>query len=107
MRLSAFPANLFGREAFVKACPTGPADLRRAAGGQAELSRTMSVTRDELVRKAQAFRLRAEEVRAVAEEMRGASARLAMFQLAETYESVARHLEATHVLDGSVQSQAG
>ena len=67
----------------------------------------MFTSRDELVRKAQAFRARAEEVRAVAEDMRSPGARLTMLQLAETYESVARHLEATHVLDGPAQSQAG
>jgi hypothetical protein len=67
----------------------------------------MSVTREELVRKANAFRVRAGEVRAVAENMRNAGARLAMLQLAETYESVARHLEATHLLDNSPETQAG
>lgn len=67
----------------------------------------MSVTRDELVRKSSAFRARAEEVRAVAENMRNPGARLAMLQLAETYESVARHLQATHVLDDAAESQAG
>ena len=66
----------------------------------------MSVSRDELARKANAFRVRAGEVRAVAEDMRNAGARLAMLQLADTYESVARHLEATHVLDDSA-SEAG
>lgn len=65
------------------------------------------VSRDELARKAHAFRVRAEEVRAVAEDMRSPGARLAMLQLAETYESVARHLEARHVLDGVAESQAG
>jgi hypothetical protein len=65
----------------------------------------MSVSRADLTRKASAFRARAEEVRAVAEDMHNPGARLAMLQLAETYESVARHLEATHVLDDS-ESQA-
>lgn len=63
--------------------------------------------REEHVRKARAFRARADEVRAVAEDMRNAGARLAMLQLAETYESVARHLEMTHRLDGAAESQAG
>lgn len=66
----------------------------------------MSVTREEFTRRAHAFRVRAEEVRAVAEDMRNAGARLAMLQLAETYESVAKHLEATHVIDDTV-GQAG
>lgn len=67
----------------------------------------MAENRDELVRKARTFRARAEEVRTVAETMRNAGARLAMLQLAETHESVARHLETTHRLDGAVESQAG
>jgi len=67
----------------------------------------MSVTRDELASKARAFRARAAEVRAVAEDMRNPGSRLAMLQLAETYESVARHLETTHLLDDSAESQAG
>lgn len=67
----------------------------------------MSVTREELVHKANVFRVRAEEVRSVAKGMRNAGARLAMLQLAETYESVARHLEATQLLDHSPESQAG
>jgi|GEM_PF-6210745 len=66
----------------------------------------MSVNRAELVSRARAFRARAVEVRAVAEEMRNAGARLAMLQLAETYESVARHLEATHLFDDSAESAA-
>jgi hypothetical protein len=66
----------------------------------------MSITRGELARKAHAFRVRAEEVRAVADDMRNAGARLAMLQLAETYESVARHLEATHILDDAVEGKA-
>jgi hypothetical protein len=67
----------------------------------------VSVTRDEFDSKARAFRARAEEVRAVADEMRSPGARLAMLQLAETYESVARHLETTHLLDDAAESQAG
>jgi hypothetical protein len=63
--------------------------------------------RDEFVGKARAFRARADEIRAVAEDMRNAGARLAMLQLAETYESVARHLETTHRFDGAAESQAG
>jgi hypothetical protein len=66
----------------------------------------MSVSRDDLTRKAHAFRARAAEVRAVADDMRNPGARLAMLQLAETYESVAKHLEATHVLDDSPESRA-
>lgn len=77
-----------------------------APRGQTEF-RVTSVTREELARKARAFRVRAEEVRAVAEDMRNPGARLAMLQLAETYESAARHLEATHVVDGAAQSEAG
>ena len=69
--------------------------------------RIVFASRDELTRKAHAFRARAEEVRAVADDMRSPGARLAMLQLAETYESVARHLEATHVLDDAAESQAG
>lgn len=65
----------------------------------------MFASRDELVRKAQAFRARAEEVRAVAEDMRSPGARLTMLQLAETYESVARHLEAMHVVDGTAKAR--
>ena len=67
----------------------------------------MLVSRDEFASKARAFRARAEEVRAVAEDMRNPGARLAMLQLAETYESVARHLEANHIRDASAESQAG
>lgn len=67
----------------------------------------MSDNRDELAGKARAFRARADEVRAVAEDMRNPGARLAMLQLADTYESVARHLEMTHRLDGAAESQAG
>lgn len=66
----------------------------------------MSVARDELISKANAFRARAEEVRAVAEDMRNPGAQLAMLQLADTYESVARHLEGTHVRDDRA-SEAG
>ena len=67
----------------------------------------MSVTREELASKAQIFRVRADEVRPVAESMRNAGARLAMLQLAETYESVATHLAATRIVDHSPESQAG
>jgi hypothetical protein len=67
----------------------------------------MPVSRDDLESKARAFRARAEEVRAVADEMHNPGARLAMLQLAETYESVAKHLEATHVVDDSTESQVG
>jgi hypothetical protein len=67
----------------------------------------MVPSRDDFVRKAQGFRRRAEEVRAVAEEMRSPGARLAMLQLAETYESVARHLEATHLPGDAAETRAG
>jgi hypothetical protein len=66
----------------------------------------MFVSRDEFVRKARAFRARADEVRAAAEEMRNPSARLAMLQIAERYEIAARHLEASHVGDDPAERQA-
>ena len=67
----------------------------------------MFVSHDEFTRKARAFRARADEVRAVAEDMHNPGARLAMLQLAETYESVARHLEANHIGTDSAESPTG
>jgi len=75
--------------------------------GETEFARTMSVSRAEFTRKASACRARAEEVRAVADDMHNLGARLAMLQLAETYESVARHLEANHIGTDSAESPAG
>jgi flagellar biosynthesis/type III secretory pathway chaperone len=66
----------------------------------------MTAIRPDLGRKIDAFRARAEEVRAVLENMHDPGARITMLRLAETYEKVARHLEDLHVL-GEPTSNAG
>jgi hypothetical protein len=66
----------------------------------------MSATGEALRRRIADFRNRAEEVRVAAEDMRDPGARIAMFRLAETYEKVARHLEAAHVVNDPI-SRAG
>jgi len=55
----------------------------------------MVLDRGEFERKIQWFRNRAEEIRTAAEGMRYAESRGALLRLAECYETMARHLEAT------------
>jgi DNA-binding ferritin-like protein len=58
----------------------------------------MTITREDLERKINSFLARAEEIRTASENMRDPETRLTMSRIAETYERVAWHLEATHVL---------
>lgn len=59
----------------------------------------MTVTRPEIDRKIAAFRARADEIRAVLEDMHDPDARHTMSRLAETYEKAARHLKDLHIID--------
>jgi hypothetical protein len=55
----------------------------------------MVLDREEHERKVRCFRNRAEEIRTAAEGMRYAETRGLLLRLAECYETMARHIEAT------------